>query len=586
MKMRKSTCYLLIALVLLSMLLPMLSAETVRYTVRPIKDGNALTNTQVDYQIKLTTDSSCNNVVAQKSQVVNLNKYGDATISIDLPEITPSTIPRYVCEYRNGALVQVQEFGNVFGGDISGEDLTISGDADITGNINASRGFMQLAWEYIDNLPDLIYDLWSDYNANNLLVSNGTNIGYNESVFNDSVIIVGDTTFLRNDGDIGVGNYEFRGTFKINDSSESPLTFSSFASDFSQNSSTHYNVHSNNSNGGNSAWNVGGNNLTSENGQAIRANLMDGNNVNQRLQGNFNISGLPDNFEENGFALRIVKRWECFFCLFSNQTFTDEEVYLTKNGNIVGDNKADTSTIWGFNFFNSTYGEEGDDWNAGIDLDTDTIGFAFSMDSFGASDNFDGDIPAVDLVELIVYGASGAEYTFKLDPVNNEFVLSEGDKDSDVNIFRASQSKFNITSDTIYVKGAFEVCHKNGNCEWGNLSGTQGDYLYNNGTDVFFNSTLNNETITQIASASGGGGGGWTASADVVYNNSAGINVSIGTDYAPQTLHLKGTFNVTDIAYFGSDVNLLDNKNLYFGNSSTGRIFWDTNVNALSIQVN
>lgn len=58
-------------------------------------------------------------------------------------------------------------------------------------NVTANYGFLKLAWTYLQSIPSIIYGLWADNNANSLLISNGTAIGYNETIFNNSILTVG-----------------------------------------------------------------------------------------------------------------------------------------------------------------------------------------------------------------------------------------------------------------------------------------------------------------------------------------------------------------------------------------------------------
>lgn len=376
--------------------------------------------------------------------------------------------------------------------------------------------------------------------ADNFTTSSGGLIITDNESWNQSF---GDDRYFLNSGDSSTGTNQWFGTQILN---SSVLTFAHFSSDLTQNFSQNYNVHSNNSNGGSTIWKPGnGLNITTENGEAIQSNLMDGNNINERLQGNFNVTGLPQGFSANGFGLRIVKRQRCFLCLFSPQIFTDEEVYLTKNGVVVGENKADNITAWSFETFaNSSYGGAGDDWGAGIDLDTDTIGFAFSMDSLGASDDFDGDTPEVDLVELIIYGSNGAEYTFKPNPITNEIRLVDGDASSETDIFVASQKNASFFVPKLYVNNS-EVCTTEENCQ----------------------------------------GGVFSFTATVVYNNSAGVNFSLGTDESTHKLTVQGDANITENLDLGKNVTLQDDQSLNLGSSKNGTFYYDSTNGRVVLKV-
>src|SRR5690606_20621844 len=72
---------------------------------------------------------------------------------------------------------------------------TFTQNQTFNGNVTASNFFGFINWSWVQNVPNFltsaIVDLWPDNNANDLLVSNGTNIGYNETVFNQSVINIG-----------------------------------------------------------------------------------------------------------------------------------------------------------------------------------------------------------------------------------------------------------------------------------------------------------------------------------------------------------------------------------------------------------
>ena len=69
-------------------------------------------------------------------------------------------------------------------------NVSIENNLSVSGNISADTGFFNLAWSFLTGVPDLIFSLWGDSNANSLLVSNGTAVGYNESVFNESIVNV------------------------------------------------------------------------------------------------------------------------------------------------------------------------------------------------------------------------------------------------------------------------------------------------------------------------------------------------------------------------------------------------------------
>ncbi|MHA1201313.1 MAG: hypothetical protein ACTSQ4_02175 [Candidatus Heimdallarchaeaceae archaeon] len=60
----------------------------------------------------------------------------------------------------------------------------------------------------IDNLIDWFSGIWTDNNQNDLLISNGTNIGYNYTVFNDTVIQIINDSGLELGGGSG-GNSSF-----------------------------------------------------------------------------------------------------------------------------------------------------------------------------------------------------------------------------------------------------------------------------------------------------------------------------------------------------------------------------------------
>ena len=74
----------------------------------------------------------------------------------------------------------------------TGTNLTIihgdTGNLTVTGNISANTGFFNLAWSYITDIPNLLYGIWTVNNVDNLLISNGTLIGYNQTIFSSLLI--------------------------------------------------------------------------------------------------------------------------------------------------------------------------------------------------------------------------------------------------------------------------------------------------------------------------------------------------------------------------------------------------------------
>lgn len=68
-------------------------------------------------------------------------------------------------------------------------------------------------WSNLQNIPNIIYDIWSSNNVDGILISNGTAIGINQTAFNESVIQVGlDSGFNLTDG---TGSW-FNNSFETN----------------------------------------------------------------------------------------------------------------------------------------------------------------------------------------------------------------------------------------------------------------------------------------------------------------------------------------------------------------------------------
>lgn len=108
--------------------------------LRPTLGGNIQPDTSIDYSFNFTIDSGCSNVVLSQSSTITTDSYGIGFVDLDVSGIT--SIPSYLCEYREGSLRKVhtlsdQLFRNIYASSVN---LTNNITADwINAKINHSN---------------------------------------------------------------------------------------------------------------------------------------------------------------------------------------------------------------------------------------------------------------------------------------------------------------------------------------------------------------------------------------------------------------------------------------------------------------
>ena len=127
----------------------------------------------------------------------------------------------FLCHYRDSVLINCSEIAKVPNAFLADQANTLRDVNNLNlsnHNITADTGFFRLAWSYLTNLPNIIYGLLTGGdNANNLLISNGTAIGYNQTVLNQSIMNVADNRYINEEGDVLRGDLNISSGVKIVD---------------------------------------------------------------------------------------------------------------------------------------------------------------------------------------------------------------------------------------------------------------------------------------------------------------------------------------------------------------------------------
>ena len=113
----------LLSILLLILFIGTVSSLTIRVT--PKIDNNYLPDTLFDYTIDLTTNADCTGVIATNTTEVKTDHAGIAYITIDTSSLT--SIPQYLCEYRDGILRSTIQFESIIFNSIYANNLNISG---------------------------------------------------------------------------------------------------------------------------------------------------------------------------------------------------------------------------------------------------------------------------------------------------------------------------------------------------------------------------------------------------------------------------------------------------------------------------
>jgi hypothetical protein len=142
--------------------------NSIHMTIQTTYDNNSIQTGTFNFTFNISTASDCSNVVYSNS--TNLTSNSRGIISYYLDNISLNFTDQYwLCYYRNGNLKNISKMSY------------------------APYSFFarNVSWFGIFNLPNLLYSLLASNNNNNLLVSNGTAIGYNETILNQSITNVG-----------------------------------------------------------------------------------------------------------------------------------------------------------------------------------------------------------------------------------------------------------------------------------------------------------------------------------------------------------------------------------------------------------
>ncbi|MFC1710881.1 hypothetical protein ACFLZJ_01865 [Nanoarchaeota archaeon] len=115
-------------------------------------------------------------------------------ISYNIPDVTLDYDQQYwLCYYRDAVLKSSTKitrspyaFTTAY---VNASGVLNNSNLNLTNyNISASTGFMNLAWSYLTSVPNLIRGIWNAQNpAGLLIVTNGTYIGYNQTVLNATI---------------------------------------------------------------------------------------------------------------------------------------------------------------------------------------------------------------------------------------------------------------------------------------------------------------------------------------------------------------------------------------------------------------
>ena len=131
-------------------LINLVSAASIPIYVKPLSgDGSLNPNTAYIYTFNWTTDSSCNNVVFSNSSLtITTGNDGIGFINLTIPD-SLSSIPSYICEYRNGELRKVHTLSSQF------FDRVYVQSINATGNITADTGFFSYLGSLISRITKL-----------------------------------------------------------------------------------------------------------------------------------------------------------------------------------------------------------------------------------------------------------------------------------------------------------------------------------------------------------------------------------------------------------------------------------------------
>ena len=176
---------LLIIIIGSKILLLILSISSLPIHVRPKSGTSLLPNTYFTYTFNFTTDVDCSNVVLNNKTTILTDDDGVGFVSLIIPDGL-SSIPLYLCEYRNGNLRNVHNLSDQFFKRIFADS------GNFTNNISSSWYIGKVNHSSIQNVNNYFnqqLNTTSNTTFNNLsLILNLTasEINYNATQMSDS----------------------------------------------------------------------------------------------------------------------------------------------------------------------------------------------------------------------------------------------------------------------------------------------------------------------------------------------------------------------------------------------------------------
>lgn len=179
-----------IILILIAVFLLMLnysSALVHPVYVKPKISGSLVPNTYQNYTLNFSTDKTCTNVLISKKQDnVAIGSEGVGVINVTIPDYL-SSIPLYVCEYRNGVLRASLNVSTLIFDTVYAQNIVISNNITVRGNVSAKyicvgSGCYDDAEWYNHTLAT--FDIWgSNWYNHTLATFNLWNSVWNQSIW-------------------------------------------------------------------------------------------------------------------------------------------------------------------------------------------------------------------------------------------------------------------------------------------------------------------------------------------------------------------------------------------------------------------
>jgi len=246
---KKSKNYKVLALTLVltmctGLVLAVAITEDLHVNIQSTYANGSIENGTFAFVFNISTTSDCAdaNIVYSNSSTLETDSRG--IISYYLPNVTLDYDQQYwLCHYRDSVLKASSKIVRspyaFTARNISAEGISNDSNLDLTNyNITADTGFLNLAWSYLTGLPDLIRGIWTANNVNSLLISNGTYIGYNQTILNESINASIDVRAVTSEVDpywgLNYSDYLVIQSYALNDSLWS-LNYSDYLANYSDN---------------------------------------------------------------------------------------------------------------------------------------------------------------------------------------------------------------------------------------------------------------------------------------------------------------------------------------------------------------